>query len=101
MSYELINDCCLRALPKLEDNSVDLILVDLPYGTTQCKWDQIIPLEALWQEYNRVAKQNAAMIFTASQPFTSVLINSNIKNFKYCWIWEKSFERKENANART
>ena len=80
----------MKALPKLEDNSVDLILVDLPYGTTQCKWDQVIPLEALWQEYNRVAKQNAAMIFTASQPFTSVLINSNIKNFKYCWIWEKS-----------
>jgi site-specific DNA-methyltransferase (adenine-specific) len=90
LSYELINDCCLNALPKLEDNSVDLVLVDLPYGTTQCKWDQIIPLEALWKEYNRVAKQNAAMIFTASQPFTSVLISSNIKNFKYCWVWEKS-----------
>tara|TARA_Y100000310_G_scaffold312185_1_gene359231 strand:- start:545 stop:1285 length:741 start_codon:yes stop_codon:yes gene_type:complete len=90
MDYQLIKGCCLEELPKLEENSIDLILVDLPYGTTQCKWDEVIPLERLWKEYKRVAKEDAAMIFTASQPFTSVLINSNIKQFKYCWVWEKS-----------
>jgi DNA modification methylase len=88
--FSITNNNCLEELPKLEDNSVDLILVDLPYGTTQCKWDEVIPLDKLWLEYNRIAKPNAAMVFTSSQPFTSVLINSNIKNFRYCWVWEKS-----------
>lgn len=67
-----------------------MVLADLPYGTTRCKWDSIIPLEPLWEQYNRVAKTNAAMIFTASQPFTSTLVTSNLRNFKYTWVWEKS-----------
>lgn len=90
MRNELILGDCLQEMKKIEDKSVDLLLVDLPYGTTQCKWDSIIDLESLWKEYNRVCKKNAAMIFTAAQPFTSALIMSNPKNFKYTWVWEKS-----------
>lgn len=89
MSNRLLNGDCLEILPTLEDNSVDLLLVDLPYGTTACKWDSIIPLDKLWEQYNRVCKENAAMVFTAAQPFTTILAASNIKNFKYEWIWEK------------
>lgn len=75
---------------KLEDDSVDLLLTDLPYGTTNCKWDSPLPLDRLWEQYNRVCKLNAPMIFTAAQPFTSALVMSNPKNFKYTWVWEKS-----------
>ena len=80
---------CLDILPTLSENSVDMLLVDLPYGTTACKWDSIIPLDSLWKQYNRVCKKNAAMVFTAAQPFTAILASSNISNFKYEWIWEK------------
>ena len=80
---------CLELLPSLEDDSIDLLLVDLPYGTTECKWDSIIPLDKLWEQYNRVCKKSAAMVFTAAQPFTTILAASNIENFKYEWIWEK------------
>ena len=85
----LINDDCLIAMQKIPSNSIDFILTDLPYGTTACKWDSIMPLDELWEQYNRICKQNAAMVFTAAQPFTTVLASSNIKNFKYEWIWEK------------
>lgn len=87
---KLFNECCFQALRKVEDNSVDLLLTDLPYGTTNCKWDSPLPLDRLWTEYNRVCKVNAAMIFTSAQPFTSALVMSNPKNFKYTWVWEKS-----------
>ena len=80
---------CLDILPTLPDNSVNMVMVDLPYGTTACKWDSIIPLDSLWEQYNRICKKNAAMVFTAAQPFTTVLASSNIANFKYEWIWEK------------
>ena len=80
---------CLEILPTLEDNSVNLVLVDLPYGTTACKWDSIIPLDDLWKQYNRICKESGAMVFTAAQPFTTILAASNIQNFKYEWIWEK------------
>ena len=86
---ELHHEDCLKILPTLSDNSVDMLLVDLPYGTTACKWDIIIPLDFLWEQYYRICKQNAAMVFTAAQPFTSVLASSNIKDFRYEWIWEK------------
>ena len=89
MSIQLLNGDCLEILPTLEDNSVDLLLVDLPYGTTACKWDSIIPLDKLWMQYNRICTLNTAMVFTAAQPFTTILTASNIKNFKYEWIWEK------------
>lgn len=80
---------CLDILKEVEDNSVNMVLCDLPYGTTACSWDSIIPLEPLWEQYNRICKENAAMVFTAAQPFTTILAASNIKNFKYEWIWEK------------
>jgi len=84
----LLGDC-LELLPTIADNSVDLLLVDLPYGTTACKWDSIIPLDKLWEQYNRICKESAAMVFTAAQPFTTILAASNIQNLKYEWIWEK------------
>ena len=86
---KLLHGNCLDLLPTLPDDSVDLLLVDLPYGTTACKWDEIIPLDLLWKQYNRICKKTAAMVFTAAQPFTSILATSNIENFRYEWIWEK------------
>ena len=81
---------CFDILPQIPDDSVDLLFVDLPYGTTQASWDSILPLDKLWEQYNRIVKKNGAMLFTASQPFTTTLIASNINNYKYSWIWEKS-----------
>ena len=86
---KLFHGDCLEHLPQIESDSVDMILADLPYGTTACKWDSIIPLEKLWQEYNRICKKCGAMVFTAAQPFTTILAASNLKNFRYEWIWEK------------
>lgn len=123
---KVYNEDCLIGMQKIKDKSIDMILCDLPYGTTQNKWDSIIPLDdfyeieinnrkiqadnleeflnktnldykdakeykkfGLWSHYNRVIKDNGAIILTSAQPFTSILINSNLKNFKYCWIWEK------------
>lgn len=73
----------------IPDMSVDMILCDLPYGTTACKWDSIIPFDKLWNQYKRIIKDNGAIVLTASQPFTSELIHSNLKMFRYEWIWEK------------
>jgi len=81
---------CLELMKDIDDNSVDMILCDLPYGTTACKWDIIIPFDNLWKQYKRIIKDKGAIVLTASQPFTSILVNSNIKMFKYEWIWEKS-----------
>lgn len=88
---QLIHGDCLEEMKKIPDGSIDLVLTDPPYGTTACKWDTIIPFEPMWEQYNRIAKDNAAIVLTASQPFTSALIMSNIKNFRYEWIWEKNF----------
>jgi len=74
----------------IEDKSIDMILCDLPYGNTACSWDSIIPFEPLWEQYERIIKDNGAIVLTASQPFTSALVMSNIKLFKYVWIWKKS-----------
>lgn len=87
---ELWHGDCLELMATLPDASVDMILCDLPYGTTACKWDTVIPFEPLWSQYHRIAKRNAAIVLTASQPFTTALIASNMKMFKYCWVWEKS-----------
>ena len=81
---------CLKFMPSIPDKSIDMILCDLPYGTTACKWDTIIPFEPLWEQYKRIIKDNGAIVLTASQPFTSALVMSNIKMFKYEWIWEKA-----------
>ena len=80
---------CLEVMKGIKDKSVDMILADLPYGTTACKWDTIIPFEPLWEQYKRIIKDNGAIVLTASQPFTSALVMSNIKMFKYCWVWDK------------
>ncbi len=80
---------CLSLLKDVPENSIDSIIADLPYGITQAKWDCEINLDQLWIEYKRVAKPNASFVLFASQPFTSKLISSNIKEFKYCWYWEK------------
>ena len=82
---------CLELMPKhVEDKSIDMIFCDLPYGTTACKWDTIIPFDKLWSEYKRIIKDNGAIVLTASQPFTSALVMSNPKMFKYEWIWLKN-----------
>jgi site-specific DNA-methyltransferase (adenine-specific) len=80
---------CLEVMKGIEDKSVDMILCDLPYGTTACKWDTIIPFEPLWEQYKRIIKDNGAIVLTASQPFTSALVMSNVKMFKYELIWYK------------
>jgi site-specific DNA-methyltransferase (adenine-specific) len=80
---------CLEGMQMIPDKSIDMILCDLPYGTTACKWDVIIPFEPLWKQYERVIKDNGAIVLTASQPFTTDVINSNRKRFKYSWIWNK------------
>jgi DNA modification methylase len=82
--------CCLDVMKGIESGSVDMVCADLPYGTTSCKWDSVIPLDALWAEYKRVCKPNAAIVLTATQPFTAVLVMSNPKWFKHEWVWHKS-----------
>ena len=87
---KIYNMDCLIGMREIPDKSIDMILCDLPYGTTQNKWDTIIPFEPLWEQYKRVIKNNGAIVLTASQPFTSALVMSNVKWFKYCWVWDKS-----------
>jgi site-specific DNA-methyltransferase (adenine-specific) len=89
LTVQLINDDCLVAMKAIPSASVDMVLCDLPYGTTACAWDAVIPLTDLWREYRRVAKLNAALVLTAAQPFTTTLIASNISEFRYCWYWDK------------
>ena len=86
---KLYNEDCLNILPKISDKSVDLILTDPPYGTTQCKWDSIIPFEPMWKELKRIIKDNGCIALFGSEPFSSALRISNIKNFKYDWYWQK------------
>jgi len=83
----------IEEMRKLSDKSVDMILCDLPYGTTECKWDTIIPFEPLWAEYERIIKDNGAIVLTASQPFTTALISSKMALFRYELIWDKTFGR--------
>jgi DNA modification methylase len=90
---------CVELMTGLESKSIDMIFCDLPYGTTACKWDSIIPFDALWNQYVRVIKDNGAIVLTASQPFTSALIMSNINLFKYEWIWQKTHP-KGHLNAK-
>lgn len=85
---KLMNGDCLELMNDIPDNSVNMILCDLPYGTTKNKWDSVIPFDPLWREYSRIC--NGAVVLTAAQPFTSALVVSNMKNFKYQWVWKKS-----------
>lgn len=81
---------CLEVMKGLDDKSVDLVLADLPYGTTNCHWDETIPFDVLWQQYNRIAKDNAAIVIFGSEPFSSNLRISNLSNYRYDWIWSKN-----------
>ena len=80
---------CLEVMKDIPDKSVDMILCDLPYGTTACKWDTIIPFEPLWEQYERVIKDNGAIVLFGQEPFSSNLRSSNFKLYRYDWIWEK------------
>ena len=86
---ELFHGDCLEVMRDIPDGSVDMILCDLPYGTTACKWDSIIPFEKLWTEYKRVIKDHGAICLFGNEPFTSLLICSNLDGFKYRWDWNK------------
>jgi len=86
----LIYGDCLEEMKNIKDKSVDMILCDLPYGTTACKWDSVIPFELLWLQYKRIIKDNGAIVLFGTQPFTTELIHSNLKQFKYCWTWNKT-----------
>jgi site-specific DNA-methyltransferase (adenine-specific) len=87
---EILLGDCLELMKDIPKGSIDMILCDLPYGTTACKWDTIIPFDKLWEHYERIIKPNGAIVLTASQPFTSALVMSNPKMFRYEWIWEKT-----------
>ena len=86
---EILLGDCLELMKDIPNGSIDMILCDLPYGTTQCKWDSIIDLPKLWEQYERIIKPNGAIVLTAQQPFTSMLVMSNLKLFKYDWVWKK------------
>lgn len=85
-----INNDCLEALDEIDNQVVDLVLTDLPYGTTACKWDAVIPFEPMWEQLNRIVKPNTPILFTASQPFTSALVASNFEMFRHEWIYQKT-----------
>ncbi len=86
---EIIHGDCLEVMRQFPDKSIDMILCDLPYGVTKCKWDTIIPFEPLWEQYERIIKDNRAIVLFATQPFTTDLINSNRKLYRYLWYWKK------------
>ena len=90
---KIYNMDCLEGMKLIDDKSIDMILCDLPYGMTACKWDSIIPFEPLWEQYERIIKDNGAIVLFGSQPFTSALVMSNPKWFKYEWIWDKHIPR--------
>lgn len=95
----LMQGDCLERMKDIPSGSVDMVLADPPYGTTACKWDSIIPLEPMWEQLNRIIKPNGAIVMTASQPFTSVLVCSNLKMFKHQWVWVKNLKT-GNLNAK-
>lgn len=97
--YKLLCGDCLELMKDIPDGSIDMILCDLPYGTTTCKWDTVIPFEPLWEQYNRMLKRNGAAVLFSAQPFTSALVMSNLRNFKYEWVWEKTLP-KGHLNAK-
>jgi site-specific DNA-methyltransferase (adenine-specific) len=90
LQIDLHNGDCLELMKDIPDGSVDLVLTDPPYGTTACKWDSVIPFEPMWEQLNRIIKPNGAICLFGSEPFSSALRMSNIKNYKYDWIWNKN-----------
>jgi len=89
MSADLMRGDCLEWMKEIPDGSVDMVLADPPYGTTACKWDTVIDLPLMWEQLKRIIKPNGAIVMTASQPFTSALVMSNPRMFKYDWCWQK------------
>lgn len=87
---KLYNGDCLEIMKNIPDNSIDFILCDLPYGVTDCKWDEIIPFDKLWEQYNRIAKEKSTIALFSTQPFTTKVINSNLKKYRYNWYWIKN-----------
>lgn len=96
---KIYNQDCLEGMKFIDDKSIDMILCDLPYGTTACKWDSIIPFEPLWEQYERIIKDNGVIVLFGSEPFSSILRMSNIKNYKYDWYWIKE-KGKGQLNAK-
>lgn len=90
VNINLIQGDCLEEMKNIPDGSVDAIICDPPYGTTACKWDSVIPFEPMWEQLNRIIKPNGAIVLFGSEPFSSALRMSNIKNYKYDWVWNKS-----------
>ena len=90
--YKLYLGDCLEIMKNIPNKSIDCIICDLPYGTTWQKWDNIISFDEIWKHYNRIIRDNGAIVLFASQPFTTKLIDSNIKNFKYVWYWIKNIK---------
>ena len=86
---QLIHGDCLEKMKEIPDKSIDMILCDLPYGTTQNKWDSVIPFVPLWEQYHRITKETSAIVLNCMQPFSSMLIMSNPREFKYMWYWDK------------
>ena len=86
---QLFKGDCLEVMKSIPDKSIDAIITDPPYGTTACKWDSVIPFDLMWEQLNRIIKPNGAIVLFGSEPFSSALRMSNIKNYKYDWVWEK------------
>ena len=87
---QLIHGDCLEKMKDIQDGSINMVFADPPYGMTACKWDSVIPLEPMWKQLKRIIRKNGVIIMTASQPFTTTLISSNLKMFRYEWIWGKT-----------
>ena len=99
MKFNLMLGDCLERMKEIPDGSVDMVLTDPPYGITACKWDSIIPLEPMWEQLKRVIKPNGAIVMTAAQPFTSAMVMSNLRDFRYSLVWDKVNKYTGYANA--
>jgi site-specific DNA-methyltransferase (adenine-specific) len=88
--HTILHGDCLEVMEGIKNNSIDMILCDLPYGTTACKWDIPIPFTLLWKQYIRIIKKHGAIVLHASQPFTSMLVMSNLSMYRHCWVWNKN-----------
>ena len=91
-NYSLYFGDCLEVMKQIPGNSIDMVLCDLPYGKTACNWDSVIPFDALWKQYERIVKENSAILLFGSEPFSSNLRISNLKLFRYDWIWQKPYK---------
>ena len=89
---KLLHGDCLELMKEIPDGSVDMVLCDPPYGMTRNRWDSVIPLDEMWRQYNRITKPTSAIVLFCQQPFTSELVYSNKRNFKYLWYWDKHFK---------